>query len=118
MIRAGAADAVKAVQNMVANPEHKDHARAVSMVLDRTDPVITNSHVAVTHRIIDPVQEELAEYLAAIELGAGPEKLRDLFGGNRLAHLEAMAAEEAAKRAKIINAQVIEQEPNGSAKED
>jgi len=119
MLRGGAPDAVKALQDMVYDSTHKDHARAVAMVLDRTDPTVSNSHIAVTHRIVDPVQEELAEYLAAIELGAGPEKLRDLFGGNRIAHLEALAAEDAARKAKVIEAKVIEQEPtNGGPQED
>src|ERR1700738_3495715 len=40
MLRDGAPEALKALQNLVRNPEHKDHVRAVAMVLARTDPEI------------------------------------------------------------------------------
>src|SRR3974377_1508472 len=59
LLRSGAADAVKALQNMVQDPTHKDHARAVGMLLDRTDPVTTHQQIAVTHKIIDPIHEEI-----------------------------------------------------------
>jgi phage terminase small subunit len=39
-------EAALALLNLIRNPEHKDHARAVAMVLDRVDPV--NSHQSVT----------------------------------------------------------------------
>jgi phage terminase small subunit len=31
--------AIAAVQKLIADPTHRDHARALAMVLDRTDPV-------------------------------------------------------------------------------
>ena len=39
LLRSGHPEAVKAVHAGVRNPEHKDHARFVAMVLDRSDPV-------------------------------------------------------------------------------
>jgi hypothetical protein len=40
IVRAGGAAASKALMSLVDNPDHKDHARAVAMVLARTDPEI------------------------------------------------------------------------------
>jgi hypothetical protein len=46
MLRAGAPDAVKAVNAGIRNPEHKDHAKFVAMVLDRTDPTESRQFAA------------------------------------------------------------------------
>ena len=111
MLRAGTPEAVKAVMNMVRNPEHKDHARAVSMLLDRADPVESKQLIEVTHKTLDPDQEALEELRAARALGATREKLLQLFGGNYLPKLERLEAAENAARAdnaKIIDGDAIE----------
>jgi phage terminase small subunit len=46
-LRAGHPHAVAALHAMVRNTKHRDHARAVSMILDRTDPVVSNQMVHV-----------------------------------------------------------------------
>jgi hypothetical protein len=107
MLRAGAPEAVKALQNMVRDPEHKGHARAVEMVLARTDPEIQQHDMNVVHRIIDPDQEALEELRAARALGATREKLLELFGGNYYPKLERLEAQQAEK-AKLIDGEVIE----------
>jgi len=118
MLRGGAPDAVKALQGMVDDPTHKDHARAVAMVLDRTDPTVSNQHIAVTHRIVDPIQEEIEELRALRHLGTSREKLLEIYGGNGLDRLEALEAEDAATKARVVNAKVVEQEPNGISEKD
>jgi hypothetical protein len=50
LLRAGAPEAVKALQNTIRDPTHKDHAKAVAMALDRTDPITMKHLVDVTHR--------------------------------------------------------------------
>jgi hypothetical protein len=92
--------------NMVRDPQHRDHARAVEMIISRTDPAISKHSVDVTHRHVDPDREALEELKAARQLGATREKLLELFGPNGLDRLEALEAVELAQRATA--ARVIE----------
>jgi phage terminase small subunit len=118
LLRGGAPEAVKALQNLVRNPEHKDHARGISMVLARTDPEVQQHDLHISHRIIDADQEALEELRAARALGATREKLLELFGGNylpRLERLEAAEQERQAAGAKIIDGEAIEIEQRGAA---
>jgi hypothetical protein len=112
MLRGGAPDAVKALQNLVRDPEHKDHARA--MVLARTDPEVQQHDLQVSHRIIDADQEALEELRAARTLGATREKLIELFGGNYLPRLERLEAAEVERSAKVIDAGAHEIEQHGA----
>jgi phage terminase small subunit len=102
----GHAEAVAALFNMVRDPTHRDHARAVAMIMDRVDPTESKHSIAVTHRTIDPDREALEELKAARTLGASREKLLELFGANGLDRLEALEAVENAQRAAA--AKVIE----------
>src|SRR5262249_50881086 len=92
--------------------DHPGHIRAIGMLLDRTDPLVTNQHIEVTHRHVDPVQEELEELRAVKQLGTSREKLVELFGSNGLARLEALEAAERERRldAKIIDCEAVEVE--------
>jgi hypothetical protein len=49
-IRASSPRAIRALSNMIENPNHKDHARAVGMVLERVHPAETTHHVKVEHK--------------------------------------------------------------------
>jgi hypothetical protein len=111
LLRGGAPEAVKALQNLIRNPEHKDHARGIQMVLNRVDPEITRHDMNIVHRVIDPDQEELEELRALRELGTSREKMLQLFGGNRLPALEALEAADMERRAitaKVIEGQVVD----------
>jgi hypothetical protein len=113
MLRGGAPDAVKALLSLVRNPDAKDHARGIAMILARTDPEVQQHDLHVTHRIADPDQEALEELRAARALGATREKLIELFGGNyypKLERLEAAEQERQAVGAKIIDAEAVEVE--------
>jgi hypothetical protein len=109
LLRSGAPEAVRALQEIVRNPEHKDHVRGISMVLDRADPVttISQAHVDVTHRIVDPDQEALEELRALRALGTTREKLIELFGGNGLARIEKLEAKRA-DHARVIEGVVVD----------
>jgi len=115
LLRGGAPDAVKALLNLVHSPEHKDHARGISMVLARTDPEIQQHDLQVSHRIIDADQEALEELRAARALGATREKLIELFGGNYLPRLERLEAAETERNSKIIDGDAVEIEQPGEA---
>jgi hypothetical protein len=111
VIRVGHPEAVAALFGMIRDVSHRDHARAVAMVLDRCDPVVTTQKIDVTHRRLDADQEALEELRAARELGATREKLLTLFGGNgllRLERLEAVELERRSENAKIIEGQIVE----------
>jgi hypothetical protein len=110
LLRAGAPEAVKALQNLIRDPEHKDHARGISMVLARTDPEISQHDIHVTHKIVDPDQEALEELRALRALGTPRDKLLELFGSNGLDRIEALEAVETARRAaqaKVIEGEVV-----------
>lgn len=105
----GHAEAVSALLNMIRNPKHRDHARAVDMILRRADPEI--SKIDVTHRVIDPDQEALEELRALRKLDTNRDKLLELYGPNGLDRLEMLEAADNARRAgqaKLIEGRAIE----------
>lgn len=64
-IRASAPRAIRALSNLIEDPSHRDHARGVSMVLDRVHPAETNHVVKVEHEAA-PSMVATAEVLARI----------------------------------------------------
>jgi hypothetical protein len=111
VIRAGAPEAVNALYGMIRNPEHKDHARAVAMVLDRVDPQVSHQSVQVTHQIVDDDAEALKELRALRQLDTPRTKLLEIYGGNGLDRLEQREAADNARRAdaaKIIDGEYSE----------
>ncbi len=105
MLRLGHPEAVAALYAVIRDPAHKDHVRAISTVLERTDPVTTRHDIAVTHKHIDIDAEGLEELKAARSLGATRDRLVELFGSTGLDRLEAREAIEIAQRsaaAKVI----------------
>jgi hypothetical protein len=112
VIRVGHPEAASALLNMIRDPGHRDHARAVMGLLDRVDPVATKHSIDVTHRTIDPDQEALEEMRAARKLGATRDKLLELYGANGLDRLEALEAVDNARRADA--AKIIEHQPEAS----
>jgi hypothetical protein len=112
-LRGAHPEAVTALLTLVRNGKHRDHMRAVSEVLSRTDPVVTKQDISVVHRIVDPDQEALEELRALRELGTPREKLLTLFGHNGLDRIEALEAADTSRRAdsaKVIEGKVVEME--------
>jgi hypothetical protein len=109
IVRGGAPEAAKALLALVRDPKHRDHGRAIAMILARTDPEVTKHDLQVTHRILDPDMEALEELRALRHVGAPREKLIEL--GNGLARLERLEAAEINRRAasaKVIEGKAIE----------
>jgi hypothetical protein len=106
LLRSGAPEAVRAALNGVRNPEHKDHARFVGMVLDRADPIESRQQIEVTHKIVDPDQEALEELKALRVLNTSHDKMLEVFGVNGLDRLLALEAADQTRRAaaaKVID---------------
>jgi phage terminase small subunit len=105
LLRVGQPEAVAALYGVIRDPTHRDHMRAVALVLDRTDPLVTKHTIDVTHRNEDPDREGLEQLKALRKVGATREKLLELHGPNGLDRLEALEAVELAQRstaAKVI----------------
>jgi hypothetical protein len=69
-IRASAPRAISALSALIENPNHKDHARGIAMVLDRVHPAETQHTVKVQHDAT-PDFKESAQVMARIaELAA------------------------------------------------
>jgi phage terminase small subunit len=71
VLRAAAPRALRALHGMVEDPDHKDHARAVGMVLDRTHPVETVHHVRSEQRHVVVASEEVLARIRAIAGAVG-----------------------------------------------
>lgn len=69
--------ALFALENLIANPKHRDHGRAIGIVLDRVAPIETTLHVKreERHVIVDPdkVLARIAEI--AKRVGIDPKQL-------------------------------------------
>jgi hypothetical protein len=103
-------EGANALLSLVRQPDHKDHLRALSLLLERTFPPESRHTVEVTHKVIDPDQEALEELHALRHLGTGREKLIELFGSTGLDRLEMLEAADQARRAaqaKVIDAQPV-----------
>lgn len=111
VIRVGHPEAVAALFSVIRDSAHKDRVRAITAVLDRTDPIVSRHDLNVTHRTVDPDREALEELKALRKLGTSRDKLLELYGPNGLDRLEMLEATESAHRAaaaKIIDGRATE----------
>jgi hypothetical protein len=110
LVRAGAPGASNVLFDVLYDPTTSaaDKLRAAGMVLARTDPEVQRHDLSVTHKIVSRDEEELEEYRAAVHIGAGREKLIELFGENRLPAIERLDMEDRARKAKVVEAEIIE----------
>jgi hypothetical protein len=109
--RSGAPEAANALLAVIRNPDHKDHVRAIEMVMGRTDPIETRQKIDVVHRTVDPDQEALEELRALRQLGTTRDKLLELFGSNGLDRIERLEAADNAQRAehaRVIDGELVE----------
>ena len=96
-IRASAPRAIRALQHLIEDPEHKDHARGIGMVLDRVHPLETRHTVDVVHRI-DHDAEAVAQLRMLKKLDVPRAKLEEVFGFSGLGRYERLLDIEDAKR--------------------
>jgi hypothetical protein len=106
ILRSGGAGAAKALLALVQDSKHRDHIRAIGMVLARTDPEVQYGVQEVVHKIEDPDIEALEELRAARRLGASRQTLLELFGPNGLDRLERLEVRRA-ENAKVIDGEVL-----------
>jgi hypothetical protein len=103
-IRSAAPRAIRALEHLVENPDHRDHMRAIDAVLSRVHPIETRHTVEVTHRV-DHDAEAVAQLRTLRSLGVAREKLIEVFGFSGLGRYERMLEAEDAKTApKLIEA--------------
>jgi hypothetical protein len=71
-IRAGAPRAIRALSSLIENPNSKDHARGIAMVLDRVHPAESVHHMKIDHtHDVTPSAKETAQIMERIaELSA------------------------------------------------
>jgi hypothetical protein len=108
-IRASAPRALSALQRVVENPDHRDHVRAVSAVLDRTYPVQTQHQMHVVHEhVIDHRKTAVEDLRRCKALGIPHEKLLELFGFSGLSIYEKLLEREDAEAAGKPSPKLIE----------
>lgn len=66
-LRGLAPSAVKALENLLDDPHHKEHGRAIGLILERTDAVTTTHNVVVERRDQQDITRATAQVLARIE---------------------------------------------------
>jgi hypothetical protein len=96
-IRASAPRAIRALQGLIEDPGHKDHARGIGMVLDRVHPAETRHFVDVQHHVVDHSAEAVAQLRMLKSLDVPQAKLEEVFGFSGLARYEKMLAETDAR---------------------
>jgi hypothetical protein len=102
VLRVGHPLAVQVLYQIMANGEDKDKLKAAALLLERADPAQSSHRLDVVHQHVSPEDELYEEFRAMIQLGVAQEKLRQIFGGNRIPALQQRYAEEA----KVINGKV------------
>jgi hypothetical protein len=106
ILRVAFPEGANALLNLIRDPEHREHGRAIGLLLERVFPAETRHSVEVVHKTIDPDQEALEELRALRQLGTSHEKLLELFGSNGLDRIERLEAADKLRRAneaKIID---------------
>jgi hypothetical protein len=102
---AGIPNAIRVLDEIMADVKHKDRLKAAQARLDRAYPLTTHQHVTVEH--IDHDAEAVAQLRVLKGLGVAHEKLIEVFGTNGLTRFERLLALEDGKRADA--AKVIEE---------
>ena len=84
-LRAIPPEAIQALKSLIRDPKHRDHARAIAMVLDRSDPLVTNHNVKVQddrftpEKITEQVLARIEEIAAKYDLTPRPVIEGDFF---------------------------------------
>jgi hypothetical protein len=113
-IRSSAPRAIRALTNLVEDPEHKDHARAVAMILDRVHPAETRHTVAVHHHV-DHDAEAVNQLRMLKSLDVPRAKLEEMFGFSGLSHYERLLELGDQKKPQLIEATATEITPENTS---
>lgn len=82
------------------NEKAADRLRAVAMMWDRANPVMTKHRIEVNHTMTDD-ERDIQHYRALKKLGATPDAFLARFGPNGLPRVETLVAAEDEKRREI-----------------
>jgi phage terminase small subunit len=108
-LRASAPRAIRALQGLVENSSHKDHARGIAMVLDRVHPAETRHLVDVHHHAVDHSAEAVAQLRMLKSLDVPRSKLEEVFGFTGLSRYERLLEIEDVKNSpRLIEATAVE----------
>jgi hypothetical protein len=114
-IRASAPRALRALGRLIENPNHKDHGRAIGMVMDRVHPT-EQRHVVDVHHHIDHDAEAVAQLRMLKGLGVARAKLEEVFGFSGLSHYERLLElEDGRNRPPMIEGRATEIKPGNAA---
>lgn len=97
--------AAQAVDEILDHSYHKDRARVALAVLEKIDPTVQKSEVAVNVKI-DHEAEALNQLRSLLALGVAREKLIDLYGAFGLERLEEKIAIE--DKSNVVDAEYAE----------
>jgi hypothetical protein len=76
-IRASAPRAIRALEHLLEDPSHRDHGRAIGLVMERTHPAETTHHLKVEHRVpVMVATAEVMERISQLARRAGLDPLR------------------------------------------
>jgi hypothetical protein len=98
-IRSSAPEALAAVREIIADPEHRDRLRAAQTILERIEPTMQRIDVSVKHEVIDRDGEAVAYLRKLKELNVSRAKLEEELGYSDLPRYERLLELEDAKRA-------------------
>jgi phage terminase small subunit len=82
-IRASAPRAVRALGHLIETPDHRDHVKAIGMVLDRVHPVEMTHHLKVDHTHEIVASKEVLDRIRELTLmvGLDPQALPPMIDG-------------------------------------
>ncbi len=98
-IRSAAPEALAAVREIIADPEHRDRLKAASTILERIEPTMQRIDMHVRHEVINRDAEAVAYLRKLKALGVSREKMEAELGYSDLLRYERLLELEDAKNA-------------------
>jgi len=98
-LRSSAPEAIAAVREIIADPEHRDRLKAANVILERIEPTMQRLDVRVKHETIDRDAEAVAYLRKLRSLGVSREQLEQELGYSDLPRYERLLELEDAKNA-------------------
>jgi phage terminase small subunit len=104
-IRSSAPEALAAVREIIADPEHRDRLKAAQTILERIEPTMQRVDVRVSHQMIDRDAEAVTYLRKLRALGVERSKMEEELGFSDLPRYERLLELEDAKNATVIDAE-------------
>jgi phage terminase small subunit len=118
-LRAAGPAAVKAIEEIIADPSHRDRLKASMAVIERHDPVTQRIEGKIEHmHTIDHEAEALNQLRTLRALNVTREKLIEVFGEFGLQRLEATLSLEDRSAPQVVDAEYVEITPEPESDPD